>query len=116
VQPIIIQSYISALRSVHVDLGYDVAVFENNHLQRLIQGAKNLFPPVRKRGRLPITRTILSNILSPTASVGEKSIDKINLNAAFSLAFAGFMRLGEITYKDADLKDMRRLRAEKVTR
>jgi hypothetical protein len=36
VQPTTIQSYVSALRSVHVDLGYDVAVFENSHLQRLI--------------------------------------------------------------------------------
>jgi hypothetical protein len=116
VQPTTMQTYLSALRSVHVDLGYDVTVFENSHLQRLIQGAKNLFPPTKKQGRLPITRTILSAILSPQASAEEDSIDRINLNAAFSLAFAGFMRLGEITYKDAELKDPRRLRAEKVTR
>jgi hypothetical protein len=93
-----------------------VAVFENSHLQRLIQGAKNLFPPTKKQGQLPITRAILPAILSPQASAEENLIDRVKPHAAFSLAFAGFMRLGEITYKDADLKNPRRLRAEKVTR
>jgi hypothetical protein len=55
-------------------------------------------------------------ILSLQALAEEDPIDRGNFNAAFSLAFAGYMRLGEMTYKDADLKDLCRLRAEKVRR
>jgi hypothetical protein len=62
------------------------------------------------------SRAILLAILSLQALAEEDPIDRVNFNAAFSLAFAGFIRLGEITYKDADLKDLSRLRAEKVRR
>ncbi|KAF1968072.1 hypothetical protein BU23DRAFT_481517, partial [Bimuria novae-zelandiae CBS 107.79] len=43
-------------------------------------------------------------------------VDIVNLNVAFLLAFAGFLRIGEFTHKDLDLKDIRRFRTENLTR
>ncbi|KAF1971992.1 hypothetical protein BU23DRAFT_469368, partial [Bimuria novae-zelandiae CBS 107.79] len=40
----------------------------------------------------------------------------VNLNVAFLLAFAGFLRIGKFTYKDLDLKDIRRFCIENLTR
>ena len=111
-----LQSYLSALRSVHVDLGYPTDTFSSEHLDRIIQGARNIFPKREKRKRLPITRDILTDILSPAASRGEDPIDTANLNAAFALAFAGFLRIGEITYTPAQARQRTRLFAERVTR
>lgn len=116
VSPSTLQSYLSAIRSVHIDLHLPTEVFTDGHIDRLLHGARNLFPPRPKRKRLPITRDILTAILSPEASRNEHPIDRLNLDAAFSLAFAGFLRLGEITYTLAHTKDMRRFQAERPTR
>ncbi|KAF1974936.1 hypothetical protein BU23DRAFT_459966, partial [Bimuria novae-zelandiae CBS 107.79] len=43
-------------------------------------------------------------------------VDIVNLNAAFLLAFISFLRIGKFTYKDLDLKDIRRFRIENLTR
>ncbi|KAF2174419.1 hypothetical protein K469DRAFT_550845, partial [Zopfia rhizophila CBS 207.26] len=116
VQGTTLQSYLSALRSVHVDLGLSINVFEEDHIQRLIQGAKNLFPAQSRRKRLPITRDILLDVLSKRATRGEDPIDTRNLNAAFTVAFSGFLRMGEFTYKASDLIDTRRFATERLTK
>lgn len=47
-----------------------------------------------KSTRLPITKNILQKITSqPT-----KSLEDLNINAAFKIAWARFLLLGEITY------------------
>jgi len=92
IKPDTIQSYVSALRSYHVDLGLPTAVFKSPTLDRLIQGARSLFQGSR-RERLPITRELLTTV-TPSSS----SIDDVNVNAAFKLAFAGFLRMGEFTH------------------
>ncbi|KAF1969231.1 hypothetical protein BU23DRAFT_477813, partial [Bimuria novae-zelandiae CBS 107.79] len=43
-------------------------------------------------------------------------VDIVNLNVAFLLAFIGFLRTGKFTYKDLDLKDIRRFYIENLTR
>ncbi|KAF1969219.1 hypothetical protein BU23DRAFT_477841, partial [Bimuria novae-zelandiae CBS 107.79] len=40
----------------------------------------------------------------------------VNLNIAFLLAFTGFLRIGKFTYKDLDLKDIKRFCIENLTR
>ena len=67
-------------------------MFDSPYLLRLVQGARSLFPS-RKRERLPIIRDILSKITPPSTSRNDYHID-----AAFKLAFAGFLRMGEFTY------------------
>ena len=91
-KPSTITSYLSALRSYHIDRRIDTLVFDSPHLLRLVQGAWSLFPS-RKHERLPITRDILTRITPPPTSRDDYHID-----AAFKLAFAGFLRMGEFTH------------------
>lgn len=111
-----LQSYVSALRSVHTDLGFSTEVFDDGHAQRFINGAKNIFPTAPTKQRDPITRDVLLKLLSSKACQGENPIDRVNVNAAFTTAFAGFLRVGEFTYKTRHLKDPALLQAEKLTR
>ncbi len=91
-KPSTLRGYVAGIRSHHVDLGEPVTVFEDPLIRRLLDGAASLNPSLT-RTRLPITRDILAKIITnkPTTS-------DINLDAAFTLAFAGFLRLGEVTY------------------
>jgi integrase len=61
-----------------------------------------MFPPGPKRRREPITRDLLLKIL-PDLPTGRTGLDRDNANvyAAFCVAFAGFMRMGEFTYSAA---------------
>ena len=91
-KPATIISYLSTLRSHHVNHRIDTAVFDSPHLLRLVQGARGFFPS-RKRERLPITKDILSKITPPPMSRND-----YHINAAFKLAFAAFLRIGEFIY------------------
>ena len=53
-----------------------------------------------KNDRFPITKEILERITA-TVPITE---DDFNIDAAFKIAWAGFLRLGEITYSPFDLK------------
>ena len=75
-----------------VDRGDIPGVCESLMIKRLLRGGRARFN-TPSRPRHPITREILLKIVDH----GEDSI-RLNLNAAFTLAFAGFLRLGEITY------------------
>jgi len=111
-----LDSYIAALHSVHVDLNLDTQLFGIPHVLRLLAGVKNLFPHESKRHRKAISRSFLTELLSEAASSGEHPLDTLNLNAAFTMAFYGFMRMGEFTRTPRDLKDVKRFKAEKLTR
>jgi hypothetical protein len=87
-----IESYLSALRSEHIDRRLLLQVFDTLAIKRLIRGAKSINSASAKRDRLPILPPILGLI------VFGQSRDDCNVNAAITLAFAAFLRLGEITY------------------
>lgn len=53
-----------------------------------------------KSKRLPITKDILEKITAQPIM----SVDDCNIDTAFEIAWAGFLRLGEITYTSAELK------------
>jgi hypothetical protein len=110
-----LNTYLAALRSVHVDLAYDDSVFDSPHIRRLVQGGINLFPPQPRPERTPISRALLLRLVSPEASQGEKHTDALAINAAFTLAFAAFLRMGELTYPSSALSDRQRLKAEFLT-
>lgn len=102
-----IRKYLSAIRSVHVDMNLDTAMFNTPHLNLLVQGACNLFPgDLNTSGptREPLSRDLLLKLVSPDACHGEPPRDTLNLNAAFCLAFAGFLRMGEFTWSLASLR------------
>ncbi len=74
-------------------------VFNTLRLAWIIKGGRTLFPSV-KLTRLPITKNILEKITAqPT-----KSLEDWNIDAAFKIAWARFLRLGEITYMASELK------------
>jgi hypothetical protein len=98
VSPSTLSNYVSALRSKHVDFGYPTTVFNDPFLKRLLAGARSLFPQ-KKKEKLPITRDILAKIVT-----GGRSKQDINVDAAFTVAFAGFLRMGEISYTAAELR------------
>lgn len=111
-----LQSYYSALRSVHVALDLPLDVFNSPHLQLLINGVTNTFPGSQRSPRTPITRDLLKELLSERATSGEDPITRVNVNAACTMAFAGFLRLGEFTYLPSQLTNPARLSAEALTR
>lgn len=97
VQPDTVASYLSAIRSWHVDHEYSLAPFETLQIKLLLQGGRAFFPAT-KALRLPITKNILYTITSRPP----EDINELNLHTAFKVAWAGFMRLGKITYTDAE--------------
>ena len=109
-KPDTLQTYFSALRSYHVDRCIPTEVFKSTLLARLVQGAKNLFSGPR-RARLPITLDLLTAITpSPI------SRDDINMTAAFKLAFAGFLRMGEFTHTKQRAADSQAFATANLTR
>ena len=109
-KPDTLQTYLSALRSYHVDRCMNGQVFKSAPLARLVQGARNLFSGPR-RTRLPITSDLLTKItLSPI------SRDVLNTNAAFKLAFAGFLCMGEFTHSKQRAADSQAFSTASLTR
>lgn len=97
IEPDTVASYLSALRSWHVDHEYSLAPFETPRIKLLLQGGKSFFPSITAT-RLPITQVILTALTS--FQIGNKN--DLNLDTAFKVAWAGFLRLGELTYTDLD--------------
>ncbi|KAG6287143.1 hypothetical protein E4U09_006335 [Claviceps aff. purpurea] len=45
IQPATISAYLSALRSVHIDLKLSTTDFDDHHMKRFMAGVYSLFPP-----------------------------------------------------------------------
>lgn len=110
VKPDTVQNYLSGLKSYHIDCRLSLSGFDSPRMALIIKGGKRLFPS-KKRNRRPITKDILEKITEDEPL----TVDDLNADTAFKVAWAGFLRLGEITYtateaKKASFKD------KKVTR
>jgi len=94
VAPKTIRLYLAAIRSTHVNYILPVAVFKNTLLRRILDGATSLNPsPKEAIPKLLILRSILAKI-----ATSSNSIIGVNTDAAFYLAFTGYLRIGEISY------------------
>lgn len=65
----------------------------------IIKVGRRLFPS-KKRNRLPITKNILEKITEEEPLL----VTDLNVDTAFKVAWAGFMRMGELTYAAAEAK------------
>jgi integrase len=96
-----IGAYLVGLRSLHIDLGLSVDQFENNpRLNRMVRGVKRSRATPEEKPRLPITRPLLLAIL---ALLDRNQPTEMTLYAAFCLAYAGFLRIGEFTWSEVSL-------------
>ena len=99
IKPDTVASYLSALKSYHIDRQLSLKGFDDPRMALIIKGGKRLFPS-KKKNRLPITKDILEKI-----TIEEPlTVNDLNIDTAFKVAWAGFMRLGEITYTIAEAK------------
>ena len=74
-------------------------MFHYPTLERIIQGICRLRREPKVKERLPITRFILLEVL---ALFDTTTHTETTFHAAFCLAFAGFLRIGEFTWSKAD--------------
>lgn len=92
--------YLSGLKSYQLDLGIECSMFSDPRLERTLQGIKRDHNEPDRRDRTPLTRTCLIQILSV---LGNNSYNDAVIRAAFTLAFAAFLRVGEFTYRQTDI-------------
>jgi hypothetical protein len=94
------KSYITGLRSLHIDMGLPTdGIFDHPRLQRIIHGARRFHGETGTRERLPITRDVLLKVLQCLPR-WRTDLLQANLYAAFCLAFAGFLRVSEFTWTE----------------
>lgn len=92
-QPKTIKSYLTAVRSLHIEADAPFSVCESPIVQRLIRGIKRYHGERERSPKLPITFPILLKLTSLTYN----SFDDIVFVTAAKLAYAGFLRCGEFT-------------------
>ncbi|KAJ3454842.1 hypothetical protein MRS44_013442 [Fusarium solani] len=114
---------LAALRAYHVDNFLDDKLFNNKHFRRLIDGARRLTPRTKVRVRKPISREAITKLSAGLATLPPQPSqmttdlrDDLNFATACRVAFAGFLRIGEFTYKREDLGTPSIFLATKLTR
>lgn len=91
-----IKSYLAAVRHLHIRNGYDLDLSKCFRVQLVCRGIKRA-QGTSTRVRLPITIEHLRFFFNLLAIPHTSNIDSIMLWAAMTLAFFGFLRLGELT-------------------
>ena len=98
-----IRTYVTGLRSFQVDSGIgNLDIFQHPSVKKMLVGLRRLEGEGNKYERLPITRDILLRLLAQLDTTEEL---QATVHAAYCLAFAGFLRIGEFTYSAVDLND-----------
>jgi hypothetical protein len=88
--------YFTVIYSIYINYILLVVVFENASLCYILDGATSLNPNLKEAiPKLLILYSILAKIV-----ISSNLILKVNTNATFCLAFAGYLYIGEISYTD----------------
>jgi hypothetical protein len=82
-----------------VDYSILITVFKDLIVHQLLARAATISPLVKK-DKQPITRDILVQVV-----IYSPSLLDVNTNTIFTLIFARFLRIGEIIYTTAELKN-----------
>ena len=99
-----IKSYLAAVRHLHIRNGYDLDFKKYPRLQQICKGIKRA-QGCSTRVRLPITIHHLKLFFSLLAIPHTSSYNSLMIWAAMTLAFFGFMRLGELTCNSKFFRD-----------
>ncbi len=99
IKPDTVLSYLSTIKSYHIKSRLSLGGFDNPRMILIIKSGRRLFPS-KKQNRLPFTKEILEKIKEEELL----SITDLNVDTAFRVAWAGFMRMGELTYTATEAK------------
>jgi hypothetical protein len=96
-KPETVEAYLIGVKNHHIENGFPTTVFDDPRIKRLFRGALRLFgtKPTRERGE--IERPLLLSMLQ---TLNLNLHDHVNLRAAFAVAFAAFLRSGELTWDE----------------
>jgi len=94
VKPTTAKSYLGALRSFHLESGLPATALIDPRIDLIIRGGKRVYGEGVKASRYPITSNILLRMVNETRNDEEG----INVKAALCVAFAAFLRCGELTW------------------
>ena len=94
------KAYLTGLKSYQLDLGLECKAFFDPRLERILHGIKRDHNEPNRRVRTPLTRPHLLLILRRLTTT---EYNQVVLRAAFTLAFAAFLRVGEFTYKPSEI-------------
>jgi integrase len=97
-KPETVRSYLTGLRSHYIDHRLPTTVFEDERIKRILRGSLRKFRATPIRPRAEITKDILERIIRTLGY----HYDDTNIRAAFTTAFAGFLRAGELTWESWD--------------
>jgi hypothetical protein len=113
-----IKQALAAVRSVHVDRRLPTSVFQSEYLSRIQAGIRRLQGKEDKKKAAPLSLRHLRQITSPapevdpetepsvdptTCTLSSMEIDDLNTDTALKVAWAGFLRGGEVTCEASDL-------------
>jgi len=102
-QPASVHVYMAAVKNLHSELGYAYPSGPTTLLARVMRGIQRA--PGTRRTRLPITTGLLRQLCQRLATIQGRALqDRLMLSAAFTLAFHGFLRCGELV--DLSLDDL----------
>ena len=93
--------YLSGIKLYQLDVGIDCTAFADPRLETTIRGIKRDHNEPDKRPPTPLTRPYLLPIIGVLLI---SSYGNIIIQAAFTLTFTGFLRVGEFTYRGAGLE------------
>ena len=93
--------YLCGIKSYQLDLGLECTAFTDPRLERTLQGIKRDHNQPERNPRTPLTRPYLLLMIN---TLSDLNYDDVVIRAAFTLAFAAFLRVGEFTYRETDLK------------
>ena len=92
-----IKGYLAAVRHFHIRRGFELDLNKCLRLQLVCRGIKRSQGTNQTRVRLPITIKHLRLFHSLLAISYTSNYDSVRIWAAMTLAFFGFLRLGELT-------------------
>ena len=98
VRPQTIRIYVSAVRNLHIELGYEDPTTKTTLLPRVLRGIDRCHGLGDGKPRLPVTIGVLRKLVNALEASRLHSVeDKTMLRAAMLTAFYGFLRCSEFT-------------------